>query len=308
MVYLLYMFIDLLLITYVFCYHFELDDPLIQLTENYKWIHFFDFYWRFGIDGLSLGPLLLTGFITTLATLSAQPITRESKLFYFLMLAMYSGQLGTFFFSRHLTFFHHVGIRINSRLSTFIYVGWKKTFVFSYKVYFVHWGSSIFLLLGILGMGFYSSNEPTLNFESLSNQSYPMALEIIFYMGFLIAFALKSLIPLHTCLLDTHGEAHYSTCMLLAGILLKMGAYGLVRINMELLSHAHSIFCPWLMLLGSISWSTQCKKKNSLFLGLSYGFLNFRNWFYKRDRAEWGYFTNNLSRIYWCCPFFLGGN
>jgi len=39
-------FIDLLLITYVFCYHFELDDPLIQLTENYKWIHFFDFYWR----------------------------------------------------------------------------------------------------------------------------------------------------------------------------------------------------------------------------------------------------------------------
>ena len=81
MVYLLYMFIDLLLITYVFCYHFELDDPLIQLTENYKWIHFFDFYWRFRIDRLSLGPLLLTGFITTLATLSAQPVTRESKLF-----------------------------------------------------------------------------------------------------------------------------------------------------------------------------------------------------------------------------------
>jgi len=89
-------FIDLLLITYLFCYDLELDDPLIQLIENYKWIHFFDFYYRFGIDRLSLGPLLLTGFITTLATLSAQSVTRESKLFYFLMLAMYSGQLGTF--------------------------------------------------------------------------------------------------------------------------------------------------------------------------------------------------------------------
>ncbi|RHN58286.1 putative NADH:ubiquinone reductase (H(+)-translocating) [Medicago truncatula] len=107
--------------------------------------------------------------------------------------------------------------------------------------------------MGILGIGLYGSNEPTLNFETLTNQSYPVALEIILYTAFLIAFAVKSpIIPLHTWLPDTHGEAHYSTCMLLAGILLKMGAYGLVRINMELFSHAHSIFCPWLMILGSI--------------------------------------------------------
>lgn len=99
--------------------------------------------------------------------------------------------------------------------------------------------------MGVLGIGLYGSNEPTLNFETSANQSYPVALEIIFYIGFLIAFAVKSpIIPLHTWLPDTHGEAHYSTCMLLAGILLKMGAYGLVRINMELLPHAHSIFSP----------------------------------------------------------------
>ena len=122
-----------------------------------------------------------------------------------------------------------MGIRINSRLSTFIYVRWKKCLNSATKFILYTAGSSIFLLLGILGMGFYSSNEPTLNFESLTNQSYPVALEIIFYMGFLIAFAIKSpIIPLHTWLPDTHGEAHYNTCMLLAGILLKMGAYGLV--------------------------------------------------------------------------------
>ncbi|KAE9587536.1 putative NADH:ubiquinone reductase (H(+)-translocating) [Lupinus albus] len=87
----------------------------------------------------------------------------------------------------------------------------------------------------------------------LTNRSYPVGLEIIFYIGFLIAFAVKSpIIPFHTWLPDTHGEAHYSTCMLLAGILLKMGAYGLVRINMELLPRAHSIFSPWLMIIGSI--------------------------------------------------------
>lgn len=129
----------------------------------------------------------------------------------------------------------------------------KETFVFGYKIYFVHCRKFRFLLMGVLGIGLYGSNEPTLNFETSANQSYPVALEIIFYIGFLIAFAVKSpIIPLHTWLPDTHGEAHYSTCMLLAGILLKMGAYGLVRINMELLPHAHSIFSPWLIIVGTI--------------------------------------------------------
>ncbi|KAI7734733.1 LOW QUALITY PROTEIN: hypothetical protein M8C21_033109, partial [Ambrosia artemisiifolia] len=77
--------------------------------------------------------------------------------------------------------------------------------------------------------------------------------KIIFYIGFFVAFAVKlPILPLHTWLPDTHGKVHYSTCMLLAGILLKMGAYGLIRINMELLPHAHSIFSPWLMIVGTI--------------------------------------------------------
>nr|VDD24542.1 unnamed protein product [Brassica rapa] len=44
--------LELLLTTYAFCYNFKLDDPLIQLSEDYKWINLFDFYWRLGIDGL----------------------------------------------------------------------------------------------------------------------------------------------------------------------------------------------------------------------------------------------------------------
>nr|YP_010010482.1 NADH-plastoquinone oxidoreductase subunit 4 [Hippeastrum rutilum]QOE56828.1 NADH-plastoquinone oxidoreductase subunit 4 [Hippeastrum rutilum] len=245
---------ELLLTTYVFCYHFQLDNPLIQLEEDSKWINIFDFHWRLGIDGLSIGPILLTGFITTLATLAAWPVTRNSRLFYFLMLAMYSGQIGLFSSRDLLLFFYHVGVRINSCLLTFIHVGRKETFVLGYKVYFVHCGGFHFSLnRSFLGMGLYGSNEPTLDFERLANQSYPVTLEIILYLGFLIAYAVKSpIIPLHTWLPDTHGEAHYSTCMLLAGILLKMGAYGLIRINMELLPHAHSIFCPWLVIVGTM--------------------------------------------------------
>nr|YP_009738116.1 NADH-plastoquinone oxidoreductase subunit 4 [Actinidia zhejiangensis]QIB71349.1 NADH-plastoquinone oxidoreductase subunit 4 [Actinidia zhejiangensis] len=245
--------LELLLMTYTFCYHFQLDDPLIQLVENYQWIKFFDFHWRLGIDGLSIGPILLTGFITTLATLAAWPVTRDSRLFHFLMLAMYSGQIGSFASRDLLLFFIMWELELIPVYLLLSMWGGKKRLYSATKFILYTAGGSVFLLMGVLGVGLYSFNEPTLNFQTLANQSYPVALEIIFYIGFFIAFAVKlPIIPLHTWLPDTHGEAHYSTCMLLAGILLKMGAYGLVRINMELLPHAHSIFSPWLIIVGTM--------------------------------------------------------
>ena len=244
---------ELLITTYAFSYHFQLDDPLLQLTENYNWIHFFYFYWRLGIDGISIGPVLLTGFITTLATLAAWPVTRDSRLFHFLMLAMYSGQIGPFSSQDLLLFFIMWELELIPVYLLLSMWGGRKRLYSATKFILYTAGGSVFLLMGVLGIGLYGSNEPTLNFETSANQSYPVALEIIFYIGFLIAFAVKSpIIPLHTWLPDTHGEAHYSTCMLLAGILLKMGAYGLIRINMELLPHAHSIVSPWLMIIGTI--------------------------------------------------------
>nr|AZN62248.1 NADH dehydrogenase subunit 4 [Echinocodon lobophyllus] len=245
--------LELLLTTYVFCYHFQLDDPLTQLVEDYKWINLFNLHWNLGIDGLAIGSVLLTGFITTLATLAAWPVTRESRLFHFLMLAMYSAQIGSFSSRDLLLFFIMWELELIPVYLLLSMWGGKKRMYSATKFILYTAGGSIFLLMGVLGLGFYSSNEPTLDFQRLINQPYPISLEILFYIGFFISFAVKSpILPLHTWLPNTHGEAHYSTCMLLAGILLKMGAYGLIRINMELLPHAHSIFSPWLLIIGTI--------------------------------------------------------
>jgi len=104
-----------------------------------------------------------------------------------------------------------------------------------------------------LTLSLWGGSDPVLNLQVLSTKSYPLTVEVLAYLGFLIAYGVKlPALPLHTWLPDTHGEAHYSTCMLLAGILLKMGGYGFIRINMELLPHAHAIFAPWLVLLGAI--------------------------------------------------------
>nr|YP_010383569.1 NADH-plastoquinone oxidoreductase subunit 4 [Cleidiocarpon cavaleriei]UEQ13147.1 NADH-plastoquinone oxidoreductase subunit 4 [Cleidiocarpon cavaleriei] len=172
--------LELLLMTYAFSYYFQLDDPLIQLTEDYKWIQFFYFYWRLGIDGFSLSPILLTGFITTLATLAARPITRDSRLFHFLMLAMYSGQIGLFSSQDLLLFFIMWELELIPVYLLLSMWGGKKRLYSATKFILYTAGGSVFLLMGALGIALYGSNGPRFHFETSANQSYPVVLEIFF--------------------------------------------------------------------------------------------------------------------------------
>ena len=245
--------LDLILMTYVFGAHYHIYDLSLQLKEDYIWIETIDFHWRLGVDGLSIGLFLLTGFMTSLATLAAWPVTRNPKLFYFLMLAMYSGQLGLFASQDLLLFFFMWELELIPVYLLLSLWGGKRRLYAGTKFILYTAGGSLFLLAGILTASLWNSNIPVLDMVSLSTKSYPLSIEILIYLGFLIAYAVKlPALPLHTWLPDTHGEAHYSTCMLLAGILLKMGGYGFIRINMELLPHAHILFSPWLITLGAI--------------------------------------------------------
>nr|QYB21755.1 NADH-plastoquinone oxidoreductase subunit 4 [Libocedrus plumosa]BBN66657.1 NADH-plastoquinone oxidoreductase subunit 4 [Libocedrus plumosa] len=245
--------LDLLLMTYLFRYHYHFYNSLIQLEEDYNWINLIHFHWKLGIDGFSIGLILLTGFITTLATLAAWPVTRNPRLLHFLMLAMYSGQLGLFVSRDILLFFLMWELELIPVYLLLSMWGGKRRLYSATKFLLYTAGGSVFILMGALSMGLYGSHGPAFDFELLANKDYPITLEILLYLGFLIAYAIKlPIFPLHTWLPDTHGEAHYSTCMLLAGVLLKMGGYGLIRINMELLPHAHSLFSPWLIIIGAV--------------------------------------------------------
>nr|WCR30461.1 NADH-plastoquinone oxidoreductase subunit 4 [Selaginella remotifolia] len=248
--------LEFLLIICASCYCFDFDNPFVQWREDYDWINVPPgFHWRLGVDGLSMGLILLTGLVTTLATLAAWPVTRGPRLFYFLMLAMYSGQVGLFASQDILLFFLVWELELIPVYLLLALWGGKRRLYAATKFILYTAGGSIFLLAGAITLGgLYAPSGPALDFRVLAgSRSYPVALEMALYLSFLIAYAVKlPIIPLHTWLPDTHGEAHYSTCMLLAGVLLKMGGYGLIRINMELLPRAHSIFAPWLTLVGAI--------------------------------------------------------
>ena len=245
--------LDLVLMTYVFGSYYHIYDLSIQLKDDFSWINIIDFHWRLGVDGLSITLFLLTGFITSLATLAAWPVTRNPKLFYFLMLAMYSGQLGLFASQDLLLFFVMWELELIPVYLLLSLWGGKKRLYAATKFILYTAGGSIFLLVSAMTASLWNTTVPVLDLVVLSQKTYPLSIEILIYLGFLIAYAVKlPALPLHTWLPDTHGEAHYSTCMLLAGILLKMGGYGLIRINIEIFTHAHLLFAPFLVVLGAV--------------------------------------------------------
>nr|YP_009724473.1 NADH-plastoquinone oxidoreductase subunit 4 [Senegalia senegal]QGT77109.1 NADH-plastoquinone oxidoreductase subunit 4 [Senegalia senegal] len=309
---------NLLITTYAFCYHFQLDDPLIQLTENYKWIQFFDFYWRFGIDGLSIGPILLTGFITTLATLAAQPVTRESRLFHFLMLAMYSGQIGSFSSRDILLFFMLWEFELFPVYLLLSMWGGKKRLYSATKFILYTAGSSIFFINGSSRYRFIWFEWTNIKFGNISYSivSCGTGNNILYWISYCFCcqiadYTLTYMVTRH----PRRGTLQYLYAF--SRNLIKNGSvwigsnyYGIITPrSFSIFSLVNSIrrnsnnLCSF-----NISWSTYFKKKNSLFLRISYGFHNYRNLFYKRYGTQRSHFTNNFSWIYWCCAFFLGRN
>ena len=115
--------IDFVIIVYAFYSGYDLSNPDLQLFESYSWIPQLDLNWSVGVDGLSMPLVMLTGFITTLAIMAAWPVTFKPKLFYFLMLAMYGGQIAVFAVQDMLLFFPRLGIRISPRVFNSFYLG-----------------------------------------------------------------------------------------------------------------------------------------------------------------------------------------
>jgi NAD(P)H-quinone oxidoreductase subunit 4 len=245
--------IDFILIVYAFCNYYDFSNPGLQLVESYTWIEQIDLKWSVGADGLSMPLILLTGFITTLATLAAWPVTLKPKLFYFLLLMMYGGQIAVFAVQDLLLFFLVWELELIPVYLLLSIWGGKKRLYAATKFILYTAGGSLFILVAALTMAFYGDTV-TFDMQTLAAKDYGHTLQLLLYGGFLIAYAVKlPIFPLHTWLPDAHGEATAPVHMLLAGILLKMGGYALVRMNAGMLPDAHASFAPVLVILGIVN-------------------------------------------------------
>ena len=245
--------IDFALITYAFYTQYDFSNSGMQLVERYTWVESLDLNWSVGADGLSMPLIILTGFITTLAMLASWPVTLKPKLFYFLMLAMYGGQIGVFAVQDMLLFFLFWELELIPVYLLLSIWGGKKRLYAATKFILYTAGGSLFILVAALAMAFYGDTV-TFDMRSLIAKDYALNFQLWIYAAFLIAYAVKlPIFPLHTWLPDAHGEATAPVHMLLAGILLKMGGYALIRMNVEMLPDAHVYFAPILVILGIVN-------------------------------------------------------
>lgn len=233
---------------------FDINNENVQLKESINWLPKLGLTWSVGADGISMPLILLTSFITALAVLAAWPVKFKPKLFFFLILIMDGGQIAVFAAQDMLLFFLSWELELLPVYLLLAIWGGKNRQYAATKFIIYTAGSSIFILLAALAMGFYGTEVPNFEFSHLANQDFGQNFQILCYIGLLIAFGVKlPIVPLHTWLPDAHGEATAPVHMLLAGILLKMGGYALLRFNAQLLPVAHAQFAPLLIVLGVVN-------------------------------------------------------
>ncbi|MFB2937320.1 NAD(P)H-quinone oxidoreductase subunit 4 [Aerosakkonemataceae cyanobacterium BLCC-F154] len=245
---------DFVLMCYAFWKHYDPSSATFQLAEKYAWVPQLGINWAVSVDGISVPLVLLAGLVTTLAILAAWQVDRKPRLFYFLMLLLYSAQIGVFVAQDLILLFIMWEVElVPVYLLISIWGGPKRRYAATKFILYTAL-ASIFILVAALAMGLYGGGNLTFDMAELATRNYPLVLELLLYAGLLIAFGVKlAIFPMHTWLPDAHGEASAPVSMILAGVLLKMGGYGLIRLNMEMLNDAHVYFAPVLAIIGVVN-------------------------------------------------------
>lgn len=242
------------LILYVFATRYDLGAPGLQLVEEFSWIPQFGLSWSLGVDGLSFPLVLLSGLVTTLAVIASWNIKLKPRLYYSLMLLIFSAQLGVFLAQDMMLFFIMWEIElVPVYLLISIWGGQNRQYAATKFIIYTA-TCSVFILVVALALAFSPDGGFTFNFSELATKEYSLPFQLICYLGLLIAFGAKlPIFPLHTWLPDAHSEAPAPVSMILAGVLLKMAGYGLIRMNISILPDAHLYFAPVLAILGVIN-------------------------------------------------------
>ncbi len=215
------------------------------------WIPAAGINFALGVDGISILLVLLTTLISPVAILSSWgAITDRVKGYYAMMLLLESGMLGVFMSLDLFLFYVFWEFTLVPMYFLIGIWGGKDRLYASMKFFLYTMAGSLLMLLAILWLGI-SANSFLMS--DLVGMTIPVATGRWLFLAFAIAFAIKvPLWPLHSWLPDAHVQAPTAGSIILAGVLLKMGTYGLVRFNLALFPEASIYFAPALSLLAVI--------------------------------------------------------
>ncbi len=225
--------------------------PEFQFVQHYDWIPSFGISYFVGLDGISLFLVVLTGFLTPIALLSSWgSVTRRVREFSFFVLALEAGMLGVFV-SLDLFLFYLFWDAMLVPMYFLIGVwGYERRIYAAVKFILYTMAGSVLMLIAIIGLAYThyaATNSYSFNLIELYKLDVPSNLAFWFFLAFTLAFAIKvPLFPFHTWLPDAHVEAPTAGSVILAGVLLKMGTYGLIRFAFPLFPEVAHDLAPYL--------------------------------------------------------------
>ncbi len=237
--------------------HFHRHLSGFQFETNHAWIPTPNIHYHMGADGVSMWLVVLTTFLTPLCVLiSWKSISERVKEFFILLLVLETALIGVFLaLDLFLFYFFWESTLIPMALLIGIFGHGRRVYA-AVKFFLYTMIASVFMLAAILWL---YAKVGSFDFVTIQNAIRSgqvenfMAAAPWLFLGFFIAFAVKvPLFPFHTWLPDAHVEAPTAGSVLLAGVLLKMGTYGMLRFNLGLFPEQSRANAWWIIILALI--------------------------------------------------------
>jgi NADH-quinone oxidoreductase subunit M len=236
---------------------YDASTPGYQLEEFHNWIGYPPIHYHLGLDGISLFLVLLTTVLTPIAILASwKSIGERVKGFFVCLLMLETGVIGTFLSLDLFLFFVFWEVMLIPMYFLIGIWGHERRIYASIKFILYTMFGSILMLVGILWLA-----HATVSFDLPQIQSmiqtgkivFPAHTELLLFGAFFLAFAIKvPLFPFHTWLPDAHTEAPTAGSIMLAGVMLKMGTYGMLRFCLPLFPNAARTLAPEIAVLAII--------------------------------------------------------
>ena len=229
---------------------FDTGTPMMQFVEQAPWIPTFNINYHLGIDGISMPLILLTSFATVLVIISAWEVIQYKPAQYMAAFLIMEGlMIGVFCALDAILFYvFWEGMLIPMFLIIGIWGGVRRVYA-AVKFFLYTFLGSVLLLVAVIYLYFQAGSFEILDFHDVR---LGMTAQILIFLGFLIAFAVKvPMWPVHTWLPDAHVEAPTGGSVILAAIMLKLGAYGFIRFMLPITPDASSQL-DWLVITLSL--------------------------------------------------------
>ena len=231
---------------------FDVTEPGFQFQEHVTWLPDFKVDYRMGVDGISVLFVLLSTALTPICILaswdSVKTRVREYMIAFLVLETMMVGMFSAADFVVFYMFFE--GVLIPMFLIIGVWGGPRRVYA-SFKFFLYTLAGSILMLLALLAVWYAAG---TTDLAVLMQAQFSQRMQFWLFLAFFASFAVKvPMWPVHTWLPDAHVEAPTAGSVILAGVLLKMGAYGFLRFSLPMLPHASETFAPMMFTLGVVA-------------------------------------------------------